>query len=44
MSMFLLAVPMTALFAVAAAIAVLHDRAAARRLAIRADSPESVTA
>jgi sec-independent protein translocase protein TatC len=31
MSMFLLAVPMTVLFAVAAAIAVLHDRAVARR-------------
>ncbi|MET0989569.1 MAG: twin-arginine translocase subunit TatC [Glaciihabitans sp.] len=31
MSMFLLAVPMAALFAVAAAVAVLHDRAVARR-------------
>jgi len=33
MSMFLLAVPMTVLFAAAAAIAILHDRAAVRRLA-----------
>jgi sec-independent protein translocase protein TatC len=48
MSMFLLAIPMTALFAAAAAIAVLHDRAAARRVAIHShsdsDSRESVTA
>ena len=46
MSMFLLAIPMTALFAAAAAIAVLHDRAAARRVAIhsQSDSRESVTA
>jgi sec-independent protein translocase protein TatC len=34
MSMFLLAVPMTALFAVAAVIALLHDRRVARRLAL----------
>jgi sec-independent protein translocase protein TatC len=46
MSMFLLAIPMTALFAAAAAIAVLHDRAAARRVAIHSDSGsrESVNA
>ena len=44
MSMFLLAIPMTALFAAAAAIAVLHDRAAVRRTALRADSPASVHA
>ena len=46
MSMFILAIPMTALFAAAAAIALLHDRAAARRVAIlsHADSRESVTA
>jgi sec-independent protein translocase protein TatC len=44
--MFLLAIPMTALFAAAAAIAVLHDRAAARRVAIHSDSGsrESVNA
>jgi sec-independent protein translocase protein TatC len=48
MSMFLLAVPMIALFAAAAAIAVLHDRAALRRAsaiaAIPADSAKSVDA
>jgi sec-independent protein translocase protein TatC len=44
MSMFLLAIPMCALFAAAAGIAVLHDRRLARRLAlITVDSRESVT-
>jgi len=44
MSMFLLAVPMCALFAAAAGIAVLHDRRVARRLALLGvDSRESVT-
>ncbi|WP_374850526.1 twin-arginine translocase subunit TatC [Herbiconiux liangxiaofengii] len=38
-SMFLLAVPMTLLFAVAAAIAVLHDRAVSRREALAAAEP-----
>lgn len=43
MSMFLLAIPMCALFAAAAGIAVLHDRRVARRLALlTADSHESV--
>lgn len=40
MSMFLLAVPMCALFVIAAAIALLHDRAALRRAAIAASSSE----
>jgi len=45
MSMFLLAVPMCALFAAAAGIAVLHDKRVARRLALLStDSLESVAA
>ncbi|PXA72384.1 twin-arginine translocase subunit TatC [Cryobacterium arcticum] len=45
MSMFLLAIPMCALFAAAAGIALLHDRRVARRAAVlTADSRESVTA
>lgn len=42
MSMFLLAIPMTALFAVAAGIALLHDRRIARRLAVL-DTASAVT-
>jgi sec-independent protein translocase protein TatC len=45
MSMFLLAVPMCALFAAAAGIAVLHDKRVARRAALLGTDPrESVTA
>lgn len=45
MSMFLLAVPMAALFAAAAGIALLHDRRAARRVAaLAAGARASVTA
>lgn len=44
MSMFLLAVPMTVLFAAAAGIAVLHDRRVARRAALAVDTREPVNA
>jgi sec-independent protein translocase protein TatC len=44
MSMFLLAVPMTALFAVAACIALLHDRRVERRLALAEGAPVGAVA